>query len=202
MNPINHDQRFKQVLEAFFRDFVSLFDPATAARLDWSTLTFRNPETFTDIPQGERRTADIVAQVQTLDGTPELVIVHVEIQRERQPNFPWRMWQYYVTLRLRENLPIVPIALVFYAGEAGIAREEYEEAIFGEIIMLFRYLQISLPLLSPWEYIDADSILGAGLASVMGTPPRGQERIALYRACLQRVLDAVEAGKVDAARAF
>ena len=133
MERISHDQLFKQVLEAFLPDFLSLFDPTTAARLDPLTPPiFRNAEVFTDIPQGERRIADIVAEVRTLDGNPELVIVHVEIQREREPDFSFRMWQYYVALRQRENMPVIPIALVFYAGREGIAREEYEEAVFGE----------------------------------------------------------------------
>lgn len=107
---IGHDQLFKQVLEAFFADFLRLFDPETAARLDLATVTFRNAEVFTDIPQGERRIADVVAEVQSLEGEPELVIVHVEIQREREPDFSYRMWQYYVALRQREHKPVIPIA--------------------------------------------------------------------------------------------
>ena len=95
-----HDQLFKQLLQAFFADFLRLFDPDTAARLDLDTITFVNPEVFTDFPQGERRTADIVVQVQTLDGDTELILIHVEVQRKHEPDFPWRMWQYYSLLRL------------------------------------------------------------------------------------------------------
>ena len=152
---IGHDQLFKQVLEAFFPDFLRLFDPATAAHLDLTTVTFRNPEVFVDLPQGERRTADVVAEVRSLEGEPELVIVHVEIQREREPHFSRRMFQYYVALRQRENKPVIPIALVFYAGREGIAREEYEEAVFGQSILTFRYLQISLPLLRAEDYVQS-----------------------------------------------
>ncbi len=124
MNRVSHDQLFKQVLEAFFPDFLQLFDPATAARLDPMTPpTFRSAEVFTDIPQGERRIADIVAEVRTLEGNPELVVVHVEIQRERKPDFSFRMWQYYVALRQRENLPVIPIAIISYAGREGIAHD-------------------------------------------------------------------------------
>jgi hypothetical protein len=165
-------------------------------------LTFLNPEVFTDIPQGGHRTADVVAEVRSLEGEPELVIVHVEIRREREPDFGYRMWQYYVALRLRENKPVIPVALVFYAGREGIAREEYEEAVFGESIMTFRYLQISLPLLSAEQYVQAEQVLGAGLASVMRLPPDRPAQITLHRACLRRVLDAEQSGQVDAARAF
>src|SRR5947209_7318434 len=199
---IGHNQLFKQVLEAFFPDFLRLCEPETAARLDLTTVTFRNPEVFIDIPQGERRTADVVAEVRSLQGEPELVIVHVEIQREREPHFGHRMWQYYVALRQRENKPVIPIALVFYAGREGIAREEYEEAVFGESILTFRYLQISLPLLRAEDYLQAEQVLGAGLASVMRLPGERQAQIRLHLACLRRVLDAERSGQVDAARAF
>jgi len=110
---IGHDQLFKQLLQAFFTDFLSLFDPEVATALDLSTVSFRDTEAFTDIPQGERRLADLVAQVATVDGVDELILVHVEIQREREAQFPQRMWQYYSLLRQRENLPVIPIALCF-----------------------------------------------------------------------------------------
>jgi len=201
-NDIDHDQRFKQVLEAFFADFLRLFAPATAARLDLSTVTFRSPEVFTDIPQGERRTADIVAEARTLQGDPELVLLHAEIQRQRRRDFAYRMWQYYILLRQRENLPVIPIALVFYPGRDGITREEYRESVFGETIVTFRYLQISLPRLSAQDYVQHPVVLGAGLASVMDLPRARAAQIQLHLAALRRVLAAARAGEVNVAQAF
>jgi len=199
---IGHDQLFKQLLQAFFADFVRLFDPETAAQLDLSTVSFRDTEAFTDIPQGERRTADLVAEIQTLAGLAELILMHVEIQREREARFPRRMWQYYSVLRQREDLPVIPIAVVLYAGRAAIAREVYEEMVLGQTVLTFRYLQISLPLLDAEEYVRAESVLCAGLASVMGLPARREAQIALHLASLRRVREALDAGQVDDARAF
>jgi len=181
---------------------VRLFDPETAAQLDLSTVSFRDTEAFTDIPQGERRTADLVAEIQTLAGIVELILMHVEIQREREARFPRRMWQYYSVLRQREDLPVIPIAVVLYAGRAAIAREVYEETVLGQTILTFRYLQISLPLLDAAEYVRAESVLGAGLASVMRLPARREAQIALHLASLRRVREALDAGQVDDARAF
>src|SRR5579871_5972926 len=96
---IGHDQLFKQLLQAFFPDFLRLFDPEMAIALDLSTVSFRDTEAFTDIPQGERRLADLIAQVATKDGMDGLILVHVEIQREHEAHFPYRMWQYYSILR-------------------------------------------------------------------------------------------------------
>ncbi len=199
---MGHDQLFKQVIESFFADFLRLFAPDTAARLDLSTVTFLNMEVFTDIPQGERCVADIVAEVRTLEGDPELIIVHVEIQREREPDFGYRMWQYYSLLRQREDKPVMPIALVFYPGREGIAYEDYEETLFGHTILTFHYLQISLPLLQAEDYARGQNLLGVGLASVMWLPRGRAARITLYLTCLRRLLDAQRAGDLDAARAF
>jgi len=195
-----HDQLLKQLLQAFFADFPRLFDPETADKLDLGTVTFVNPETFTDIPQGERRTADLVARVGTLMGDPELVLIHAEAQRKREPNFPQRMWEYYHLLRLRERLPVIPIALVLYPGRAGITLEEYSEGVFGRAYVTFRYLQISLPRLPADDYLTKGP-LAAGLASLMRPAAKGRAaRIALHLACLRGVQQAAEAGELDDAR--
>lgn len=200
--PLGHDQLFKQLLRAFFPDFLRLFDPETAAALNLDTLEFRDTEAFTDLPQGERRTADLVVQVQTVAGAPRLVLIHVEIQRERKAHFPRRMWQYYALLRQREGLPVIPIALVLYPGREGIVLEEYAEAVFGRTYLTFRYLQISLPRLEATEYVQRGDVLGAALAALMHLPVERVAQIDVHLAALRHVREASEAGQVDQARAF
>src|SRR5579875_755498 len=199
---IGHDQLFKQLLQAFFPDFLRLFDPQTAAALDLSTVIFRDTEAFTDLPQGERRIADLVAQVATADGADELILVHVEVQRERDAQFPYRMWHYYSLLRQRENLPVLPIAVVLYPGRTGLAQEVYEETVLGRTILTFYYLQISLPRLEAADFVQAESVLGAGLASTMHVPPERAAQIALHLAGLRRIHQARVAGEIDDARTF
>jgi len=200
--PRGHDQLFKQLLRAFFADFLRLFDPETAGELDLDTLEFRDTEAFTDIPQGERRTADLVVQVRTIGGMPRLLLIHVEVQRERELRFPWRMWQYYSLLRQREDLPVIPVALVLYPGREGIALEEYTETVFGRTYLVFRYLQISLPRLDAVEYVQTGGVLGAALASAMRLPAEREAQIGVHLAGLRRVREAFETGYVDEARAF
>jgi hypothetical protein len=59
-------------LRAFFREFLELFFPEVAARLDFTRVTFLDKEVFTDVPEGSRRELDLVAQVYTQDGAPEV----------------------------------------------------------------------------------------------------------------------------------
>jgi len=95
---VSHDQLFKDLLQAFFREFMELFFPTVAARLDFTQTTFLMQEVFTDIPTGEQRNVDLVAQVMTLDGAPELILIHLEVQGERRGAFPARMSEYYMLL--------------------------------------------------------------------------------------------------------
>ena len=76
---MRHDQLFKAVLQNCFDDFLKLFYPDVAERLDFATLRFLEKELFTDFPEGSRREADIVAEVKTHDGDPEIILVHVEL---------------------------------------------------------------------------------------------------------------------------
>jgi len=193
---------YKHLVRAFFAEFMRLFAPNTAAGIDLSTLRFRDAEVFTDIPQGERRTADVVVEVRTKDGKAELVIVHIEIQRKRERDFNRRMWEYFAALHLRENVPIIPIALVFYPAREGIGREGYEVAAFGRTIMSFNYLQISLPRLRAEDYVATDNLLGAALTTEMQLPPSREARVALLRRALQRIQNAQQNGELDDVRAF
>ncbi len=95
------------------------------------------------------------------------------------------MFEYYTLLRQREQKPVIPIALVFYPGREGIAVEEYEEIVFGQRILTFRYLRISLPLLPAEEYARAESVLGAGLACAMRLP-RDRDARGLFTAGARR----------------
>jgi len=190
-------------LQEFFEDFLWLFDPQTAAGLDFSTVVFRNAEAFTDLPRGERRTADLVAEVRTLAGEPELILLHVEVQREREAGFPARMWQYYAVLRQRDGLLVIPIAVVFYLAREAIAMEEYEEGVLGRVYLTFRYLQISLPLLAAEDYVAAERPLGVALAPLMRLPDTGRAaRLSLYLACMRRINQGADSGELNDARAF
>lgn len=93
MTRLSHDQLMQQALQERFADFLHLFAPKAADGLDMDAgVTFRNTETYTDLPQGALLVPDIVAEVYTRSGVPEFVVIHVEIQREREEeDFPRRM---------------------------------------------------------------------------------------------------------------
>lgn len=181
-----HDQLFKELLQAFLHEFMELFFPDIASRLDWEQVTFPNTELFTDVPEGSVRRADTVALVPTLDDEPELVLIHVETQSVRRSEVRFRVFEYYMLLRLRYKLPVFPVALYIVPGTGGITHETYQESLFGENILNFQYAAIGLPELQADEYLDSDNPLAPALSALM--KPSALGRAAQKLVSLQRIL--------------
>ena len=113
---MGHDQRFKEFLQTFMRDFLQLFFPDVERRLDFGNIKFLDKEVFTDFSEGSARRADVVAKLGTHDGKPEIVLIHVEVQSSHKKEFPARMFEYYALLWARYKIPVFPIAVYLYGG--------------------------------------------------------------------------------------
>jgi hypothetical protein len=155
------------LLRAFFREFLELFYPEVAARLDFTRVTFLDKEVFTDVPEGSRREMDLLAQVYTLDGEPELILVHVEVQAQRGGDFPPRMFEYYVLLRLRYKMPVFPVVVYLTPGAGGLTEETHTETLFGNTILTFRYQCVGLPDLSADDCRESANPLAVALSALM-----------------------------------
>jgi hypothetical protein len=105
---LGYDQLFKTILEKLLRDFLELFFPEAAARLDFQTLRFVDKEVFANVPEGTVREADVIAKLQTREGKPELVLVHIEVQTEPESDFPRRMFEYYSVCACTMGFPSFP----------------------------------------------------------------------------------------------
>ena len=57
--PIDHDQIFKQLIQAFFREFMELFCPHEATLMDFSRVEFLGEEHFTEIRTGDQQRIQI-----------------------------------------------------------------------------------------------------------------------------------------------
>ena len=117
---------------------MKLFYPDVEAQLDFQNVKFHDKEVFTDFAEGSRREADIVAELGTHEGRPELVVIHVEVQFRRERGFEARMFEYYSLLSSRYKLPIFPIALYLRGGKKVLGTEEYRVQLFGRDVLRFR----------------------------------------------------------------
>jgi hypothetical protein len=67
---LDHDQRFKTLIQEFFDDFMRLFFARWAERLDCSSPEWLPQEVFPDPPEGPRRVLDLVARLPAREPIP------------------------------------------------------------------------------------------------------------------------------------
>jgi hypothetical protein len=144
---------------------------------------------FTDVPRGELRSVDLVSQVPTLDGEPEMVLIHVEIEARGGEGIGERMHEYYVLLRMRHRLPVFPVALFVTRGRGTVGKARYEERTLGHRVVAFDYWRIALANLPAAEYLARESPLAYGLAALMR--PRAMRPAELKARCLLRIARAL-----------
>jgi hypothetical protein len=158
----DHDQRFKQLLESCLFEFFKLFFSRWADRFDWTRVEFLKQEAFLDLPQGSRKYLDLVAKVHlkepfrvALRSVEHFVIlIHVEIESsDSVATFHPRLFDYYAWLRAKHQLPVLPIGLFLRVGFDGVGWITYDESIWDETLIQFRYPYVGLPALPALEYL-------------------------------------------------
>lgn len=113
--PDDYDSPWKDILDAYFPEFMALFFPAAAAEIDWSrgfeTLDKELAQVVQDAELG-RRYADKLLKVWLIDGREEWLLIHVEIQGRREADFPRRMFVYAYRLYDRYGREIASLAVL------------------------------------------------------------------------------------------
>ncbi len=197
----DHDQRFKSLLKEFFAEFFQTFFPDWAARFDFSTVDWLEQEVFTDPPQGERRSLDLVARLGLRPGVPPpvptestdrwLTLIHVEIEsRDAAAPLRPRLFSYYEQLRRKHGLPVLPIALYLRVGLQGIGWDVYEEKYWEHLLVAFAYAYVGLPALDGEVYVTGDQLLGVALTALMRVSPN--RRAEVHAEALRRLAEARE----------
>src|SRR5258708_4061016 len=96
--PDEYDSPWKEALEVYLRPMLEFCLPAVAAAIDWSVqpkfLDRELQEITRDAALGEQR-VDKLVQVQLRDGSLEWILVHVEVQHQRDVDLARRVYQYH-----------------------------------------------------------------------------------------------------------
>ncbi len=127
------DNPWKDVLEHFFRPFLAFFFPEAHAAIDWD----RNYESLdTELQQivSESelglRLADKLFKVWLKDGQEAWILIHVEIQNQRDPGFAERMFVYNYRIYDRHRQPVISLA-VLGDEEPGWRPDQFSYGMFG-----------------------------------------------------------------------
>jgi len=198
---IDHDQLFKELLHQLFAEFMQLFFPEHAAKLDFTTVKFLEQEKFTDFPEGAHRYVDTLVEIKTLSGEPELILIHIEFQADRKSGFPLRMFRYFCQIRLRGDTRLFAGVLYLPSAPIGLGWEEYSEDLFGEGYLCYRFRCISLPKLSAAEYLKTKNPVAYGLAPLMDFENE-MSRVELKAVCIVGIGECQNLTEVQSALLF
>ncbi|NJL28081.1 MAG: DUF4351 domain-containing protein [Thermoanaerobaculia bacterium] len=131
--PDAYDSPWKEILESYFPEFMAFFFPEIHADIDWSrgweSLDQELQQVVRDAESG-RRLADKLFKVYRLDGQEQWVLIHVEIQGERDEGFARRMFTYNYRVFDRYERPVVSLA-VLGDDALGWRPSEFGYALWG-----------------------------------------------------------------------
>ena len=124
------DRLWKAILEEFFYEFLEFHYPNFVEKIDRSrNFEFLDKDLPNIIPEAAAigRKADKVVKVHLKDGTEQWIVVHIEVQGYKDPDFAKRMFIYYYRLWEKFGKPIA--SLVIYSDKNNQNRvSKYEVA--------------------------------------------------------------------------
>jgi hypothetical protein len=181
---MSHDQLSKSLIETFFADFLHLILPRSAERLRLDQAIFLDKEIFKDWPEGERRELDLLARVPVEEEDLHLLI-HVEIETEARSGMGERLWRYYMQIRLRHELLVLPVLVNLRGGRPGIELEILEEGFEPLPTGVFRYRALGLSGCRAEDWLIRPEPVAWAFAALMrsGSWSRAELKIE----CLRRI---------------
>lgn len=118
---------FAYVLRFFYYNADEIFDIGKG--FEWM-----NTELHEIQPQlsqkGGSRSADVLVKVHLKDGSTELFLLHLELQKVTNKNFPRRVFEYWYRLTDRFRLPVVSLA-VFTGLKSQLQPDQYKFSLLG-----------------------------------------------------------------------
>ena len=121
MSTPDYDSPWKEILDGYFPDFMAFFFADIHADIDWSrgyeSLDSELQQIVRDAALG-RRLADTLMQVWRRDGTPQMVLIHLEVQGQREADFAKCMFVYNYRTFDRYDGPVASLAVLTDASRA------------------------------------------------------------------------------------
>jgi hypothetical protein len=109
------DGGWKQIIEDYLEEFFRFFFPRIHAAIDFGAkyqfLDKELAKLMVDTESGDRR-VDKLIQVQWIDGSIEWILLHVEVQAQRDVDLARRMYVYHYRIWDRYKQPVISLALL------------------------------------------------------------------------------------------
>ncbi|RRR65786.1 MAG: DUF4351 domain-containing protein [Candidatus Viridilinea halotolerans] len=181
---LDHDGIFKQLLSSFLVEFFELFAPDLLTLLDPSAFILLQTDSFVDLLDPDRRTADLLIQAQ-LRGAATTILIHLEHQAQHDDVLDRRMFRYFARFYDRYNTLIAPLALCSYRSPRRTAATSHQMAVGRRRVLDFQYQVIQLNQLAWRDYLDHPNPLATALMACMRMAPK--ERWLVKAACFRQL---------------
>jgi hypothetical protein len=112
---MDFDSPWKESLELYFRAFLALFFRQIEEDIEWSRgFEFLDKELQRIVPTSEsgRLYVDKLVKVWRKNGREAWVLIHIEVQTQRERNFARRMYDYNTRIFQRYNRTVVSLAVL------------------------------------------------------------------------------------------
>ena len=141
----DYDGPWKEMLDHYFPAFMTFFFPTAAAEIDWprgyESLDTELHQIVRDAALGTRL-ADKLIRVWRRDGVEQFVLIHIEIQGQRDADFPKRMYVYNYRLFDRYDRPVVSLAVLTDASPTWRPMR-YEYSLWGcQVSLVFPVVKL------------------------------------------------------------
>jgi len=152
------DSAWKDILDAYFKEFLEFFFPEIHRDIDWSKpVEFLDKEFQKIVRKSEigKQLADKLAKVFLLDGSDAWLLIHVEVQGYSEEKFEQRIYIYNYRIFDRYAHDVISLAVLTDKNEK--FRPEAYEVKRWRFHHLLRFPVIKLlDYLSRWEELERD----------------------------------------------
>ena len=111
----DYDSPWKEGMEIYFRELIEFYFPEIAARIDWGkAYIFLDTELQSVVRDADigRRHADKLVKVWSLDAQALYVLIHIEVQSDKDLDFSRRMYTYNYRIFDKNYLPVTSLAIL------------------------------------------------------------------------------------------
>jgi len=172
------DQLCKRLIKTFFREFLDFFFPALAEMIDFSEVTFIDKELFSGQIEGSKTVSDILAQVKLINGEEEIVLLHFEVQSDRETDFQMRMFDYYIDIWRENKKKIFAFALfIDEAIEWKVPISDTFEMEFMGTEVKYKYHLKRTKSYNYKDYLDHENPITAALMTRMNFGKDSRPRV-------------------------
>ena len=130
---VDYDSPWKEIIGQLFEPCLAFFFPRIHAAIDWSCgYTFLDKELQKLTPDAEsgRHTVDKLAKVKLLGGEELWLLLHIEVQGQRDKGFAERMMVYHYRIFDQHRVQLVSLA-VLSDNNRHWRPDHYEREAFG-----------------------------------------------------------------------